>query len=55
MELCGVGKCCQICMWLMTKINRTMAEMICTTVCNKNINGRDDPRSSNFKITPKIA
>lgn len=32
-----------------------MAEITCTTVYNKHINGRDDPRSSNFQITPKIA
>ena len=33
---------------LMTKINKNTAEMIYTTIYNKNTNGKDDARSNNF-------
>lgn len=32
----------------MTKIIRNIAEMTYTTIYNKNINGKDDPGSTNF-------
>lgn len=53
-----MGKSYQNMHVLIIKINRNITEMIYTTIYNKNINGKHDPRATNFsknytKITLK--